>query len=316
MFTVAAFYQFKDTPNYKDIRECFNDVCTQLGIKGTVLLAPEGINGTVAGTREAIFTFKELLIKNSFTNLEYKESFASEMPFFRLKVRLKKEIVTLGRKEVIPSCLVGTYVEPYDWNDLISSPDVITIDTRNYYEYTIGTFKGAINPKTKSFREFPGYISQNHTQNKTKKIAMFCTGGIRCEKSTSLLLSMGFREVYHLKGGILKYLELIPENVSLWQGECFVFDHRIAVTHGLKIGTYTKCHGCRMPLSQEDILSPYYEVGVTCHYCHTNQNASHYNRVRERQKQMIIARKHGRVHIGSKRDVYSNKGNHNLIHAT
>lgn len=315
MLTVAAFYQFKDNPTYEEMQPDFLTFCKKHGIKGTILLAREGINGTVAGSRSAIDNLQNFFQEKGFNALEYKESHANVMPFLRLKVRLKNEIVTLGQDGVSPTCMVGQYVEPKDWNALITHENTITIDTRNDYEYLIGTFKGAINPNTTSFREFPKYIEEHHSHHKDKAIAMFCTGGIRCEKSTSLLLSMGFKEVYHLKGGILKYLEEIPKEESLWQGECFVFDDRVAVTHGLALGTHSECYGCRMPLSQEDIKSPHYEEGVKCHHCYNTRNESHYMRVRERQRQMVIAKKRGRAHIGSKSDVRPNQKEQKLTHA-
>ncbi|MBQ1495492.1 MAG: rhodanese-related sulfurtransferase, partial [Acinetobacter sp.] len=245
-WVVAALYQFKEVSDAADLQQRLLTLVNSINLCGTLIVAPEGINGTVAGDRTAIDTVHQFLLSEGFNEMEYKESFSSDKPFRKMKIKLKKEIVTLG-VEVKPRDLVGHYLDPKEWNELISRDDVILIDTRNDYEYKAGTFKGAIDPKTETFREFPEYVKQNLEQHKDKKIAMFCTGGIRCEKSTSLLLQEGFNEVYHLKGGILKYLEETPAEESLWEGECFVFDGRTAVTHGVEEGENIKCHACGWP---------------------------------------------------------------------
>ncbi len=297
---IAALYQFAELPDYKEMRQKLIDLCAPLGIKGTLLLAEEGINGTVCGSRSAIDALKAFLDADGrFNNLEYKESFSDRSRFFRLKVRLKKEIVTLGVEGVSPTKKVGQYVEPQDWNKLISDPEVIVIDTRNDYEYNIGTFKGALNPNTDSFREFPAFQKQCLDPSKHKHVAMFCTGGIRCEKSTAYMLEEGFENVYHLKGGILKYLEEIPEEESLWEGECYVFDQRVAVAHGLKQGTYTSCHACRAPLSEEDRKSSEYEEGVSCPHCFDSLPESTRIRAKARQEQVALAQQKGVKHMGT-----------------
>ncbi len=298
-FIVAALYKFAKLPDYQTIQPKLLETCVRLGIKGTLLLAEEGINGTVAGTREAIDQMLAYIKADPrLADLEHKESYAIEMPFYRMKVRLKKEIVTMGVPDIDPNKVVGTYVAPEDWNALISDPDVILIDTRNDYEYDIGTFKGAVDPHTTTFREFPEYVAQNLDPNKHKKVAMFCTGGIRCEKASAFMVQQGFAEVYHLQGGILKYLETVPEEKSLWQGECFVFDQRVAVRHGLEIGDYDQCHACRHPLSPEEMQSPQYQAGVSCPYCHDKLSPEKRASVLERQKQVALAKKRGEEHIG------------------
>ncbi|UKO97269.1 oxygen-dependent tRNA uridine(34) hydroxylase TrhO [Nostoc sp. UHCC 0870] len=265
---VAAFYKFVSLPDFTEMQAPLLSYCLAQGIKGTILLAKEGINGTIAGSRPAIDSIlSHLRSFPRFTDLEHKESTAENPPFEKMKVRLKKEIVTLGVPEVDPNQQVGIYVTPQEWNDLIADPDVTVIDTRNDYEVHIGTFKRAQNPQTDSFREFPEYVSQNLDPNQHKKVAMFCTGGIRCEKASAFMLSQGFTEVYHLKGGILKYLAEIPPEQSLWEGECFVFDERIAVGHGLETGNHQLCFCCGHPLSEKDKASPKYELGMSCSYC-------------------------------------------------
>jgi UPF0176 protein len=269
------------------------------GIRGTLLLASEGINGTVAGTHAAIDALLDHL-KNDprLAELDYKRSYADSNPFYRTKVRLKKEIVTLGVHGIDPRHSVGTYVEPKDWNDLISDPETLLIDTRNDYEVGIGTFRNAINPKTESFREFPGYVEKNLDPSKQKKVAMFCTGGIRCEKSTAYLKELGFEKVYHLKGGILKYLEEVPENESMWQGECFVFDNRVSVGHNLESGLYDQCHACRMPVTEAEKQSPLYVKGVSCPHCHDRYSKERQLRFMERERQVRLAKERGEEHIG------------------
>lgn len=298
-FIVAALYKFAKLNDYKTIQPALLAFCLDHDIKGTLLLAEEGINGTVAGSRENIDALLAYLKQDPrLVDLEHKESHAIEMPFFRMKVRIKKEIVTLGVEGIDPNYVVGTYVKPEDWNALISDPDVTLIDTRNDYEYGIGTFKGAIDPKTETFREFPQYVKDNLDKTKHKKVAMFCTGGIRCEKASAYMIEQGFEEVYHLQGGILKYLEEVPKEESLWEGECFVFDQRVAVKHGLEIGDYDQCHACRHPLSPEEMNSAHYVAGVSCPHCFDKLTEDKRARVTERQKQMALAKKRGEAHIG------------------
>ena len=266
---------------------------------GTLLLAEEGLNGTVAGPQKGIENLIEYLMKDErFHGLSLKESWADENPFLRMKVKLKKEIVTLGVEGVDPNQKVGTYVKPADWNALISREDVAVIDTRNEYEIEIGTFTGAINPETQAFREFPKWLKQNENLQKKTAVAMFCTGGIRCEKATSYLLEQGFKTVYHLEGGILKYLEEIPQKDSMWEGECFVFDDRVSVNHDLEPGSYDMCHGCRSPITDEDKASPHYIKGVCCPHCYQDLTDSQRARFAERQKQMELAAERKERHLG------------------
>jgi UPF0176 protein len=266
---VATFYKFFDFSDYQDRQAALLDCCQINRIKGTILLASEGINGTIAGTRSNIDRILSFLKSDPrLADLTHRESLCEEPPFERMKVKLKGEIVTLGLPEVNPNEQVGTYVTPQEWNDLIRDPDVLVIDTRNQYEVEIGTFKNAVNPNTHSFREFPDYIENHLNPEKHKKVAMFCTGGIRCEKASSLLLKQGFQEVYHLKGGILKYLEEMPLEESLWEGECFVFDERVALTHGLAEGNYQMCRSCGYPIDETDRTSPHYQEGKSCPHCY------------------------------------------------
>jgi UPF0176 protein len=296
---VVTLYRFVRLPDHRELRTRLADLCQQLDITGTLLLAPEGINGTLAGSRGAVDEFRSVLLDDPrFQQTEYKESFTADMPFYRMKVRIKKEIVTLGEPAADPIRRVGTYVAPEDWNTLISDPDILVIDTRNDYEVRMGTFQGAINPATGSFREFPAFLRQSLSPERHRKIAMFCTGGIRCEKASSLLLAEGFEEVYHLKGGILKYLEIVPEYKSLWNGECFVFDQRVSVTHGLRPGGYQLCYGCRHPLSPADISSPHYEAGVSCCHCHGALTTGKRAGARERHRQVTLARAKNLRHLG------------------
>jgi UPF0176 protein len=285
---IAAFYKFVTLVDYRDRRQPLLNLCQQHQIKGTILLAAEGINGTISGTRSSIDAVLTYLKADScLAGLEHKESIATKSPFDRLKVRLKQEIVTFGIPTVNPSNLVGTYVKPQDWNQLIANPDVLVIDTRNQYEVEIGTFVGAIDPHTNSFTEFPEYVASNLDPQQHKQIAMFCTGGIRCEKATSYLLSQGFEKVYHLQGGILKYLEEVPATDSQWEGECFVFDDRVSVTHGLEQGTHQLCWGCGNPISPSDLTSTHYEPGICCARCYptitSEQRASRNERWRQLQ---------------------------------
>ncbi|RWX79154.1 rhodanese-related sulfurtransferase [Neorhizobium lilium] len=297
---VAALYHFARFDRYQSFRDPLQVFCDENGIKGTLLLAREGINGTVAGSDAAISALlSHLRAQPEFANLEHKESRASKMPFVRMKVKLKKEIVTMGVEDIDPRRIVGTYVDPKDWNALISDPETIVIDTRNDYETAIGIFKGAVDPKTKTFREFPDWVRNNPGLHNKPKIAMYCTGGIRCEKATAFMKEHGFEDVYHLKGGILKYLEDVPAEQSLWEGACFVFDERVSVEHGLKEGSHKLCHACRSPITAEEITSPHYEEGVSCSHCYETRTEDDRERYRERQRQIALAKKRGDKHIGS-----------------
>ncbi len=299
MFTVAALYHFTHFQKPAALRGPLLELCRREGIMGSLLLAREGINGTVAGPQDGIrVLLAHIRTLPGCRNLEHKESRAREMPFGRIKVRLKREIVTMGQPDVDPSAGTGHYVDPAEWNELIRAEDVIVIDTRNDYEVSIGTFEGAVNPRTSSFREFPQWWEANRHRFHNKRIAMFCTGGIRCEKSTSFLLGQGFKDVYHLKGGILKYLEDVPEEESLWSGACFVFDGRVSIEHGLREGPHVLCHACRRPILPEDRKRPEYEEGVSCHLCHDSHDESRKARFRERQKQIRLARARGMQHLG------------------
>jgi UPF0176 protein len=298
MYVVAALYKFVALPDYVTLRDALYQHLVLNKVKGTLLLAEEGINGTICGTREGIDAVRQWLDADGrFAGLSYKESFADEPAFYRTKVKLKTEIVTMGVPGVNPQHIVGTYVKGEDWNRLIEDPDTILIDTRNDYEVAIGTFKHAVNPNTTSFREFPQWAADNLDKTKHKKVAMFCTGGIRCEKSTAYLKEQGFDEVYHLDGGILKYLEEMPEQNSLWQGECFVFDQRVAVKHGLEQGSYDQCYACRMPLSQADMQSDKYLQGMSCPHCHDQLSDEQKASFAERQKQIELAKQRGEQHI-------------------
>jgi UPF0176 protein len=304
-YLTAALYKFVSLPDFRELRPPLLSFCESHGITGTLLLAEEGINGTIAGLEEDIRAVLNYLhtadiFHGRLADLEHKESWSDKQPFYRLKVKLKKEIVTLGVPEVKPSEMAGTYVKPEDWNALISDPDVIVIDTRNDYEVDIGTFKGAVNPKTHKFSELPQWIAQHPEIKEKPKVAMFCTGGIRCEKSTAYMRSLGFDEVYHLQGGILKYLETIPEDKSLWEGECFVFDERVSVGHGLKPGDYEFCRACRYPLSPEERQSPLFEQGISCPHCYGKISEEKKRALAERQKQIQLARKRNQTHIGAK----------------
>lgn len=304
-FLTAALYKFVSLPHYANLQAHILSACEVNRIKGTILLASEGINGTIAGLPDDIYAVlnflrTDALFEGKFADLEHKESYADEHPFYRMKVKLKKEIVTLGVAGVSPTKQVGTYVQPQDWNALISDPDVILIDTRNDYEVDIGTFKGAIDPKTTTFREFPEYVAKNLDKTKHKKVAMFCTGGIRCEKASSYMMDQGFEEVFHLQGGILKYLETVPEQESLWQGECFVFDQRVAVKHNLEVGEFDQCYACRHPLSPAEMQSEQYTPGISCPYCYNTISEEKRASLTERQKQVILAKKRGEAHIGEK----------------
>ena len=305
---VAALYKFTALPDFASRRQALLDICHRADVSGTLLLAPEGINGTIAGNRRGVdATVAHVRSIPGCADLELKESFARENPFFRMKVRLKEEIVTMGVPGIDPSVSAGTYVEPEAWNELIADPDVILIDTRNAYEVGIGTFKGAIDPETATFREFPGWFKdqENLTPEalRGKKIAMFCTGGIRCEKATAFVRQQGIDEVFHLKGGILRYLERVPAEESLWEGECFVFDQRVSIKHGLELGSYDICNACRMPLDEQQTASELYVPGVSCPLCHDEIDAERRKRFVERQRQMELAKQRGEIHIGSVRKI-------------
>jgi UPF0176 protein len=308
-FTVAALYRFTRFNDCASLRAPLERHCRERGVRGTLLLAPEGINGTIAGSREAIAAvLGHIRALPDCAALDVKYSTAETMPFHRLKVRLKREIVTMGEPDIDPRASAGTYVTPSDWNALISDPDTILIDTRNDYEVAIGTFDGAIDPKTSSFRDFPGWFRSERERllgaGRQPKVAMFCTGGIRCEKSTAFLKQEGVDEVYHLKGGILNYLETVPEEESLWRGECFVFDQRVAIGHGLAPGTHELCHGCRRPLGLKDIASPLYEAGVSCPACHDERGEEQRASYRERHRQELLAAEQGRTHVGATNTVH------------
>jgi len=299
MLTICALYKFTRLDDFEEIQSSLKLFLDYLNIRGTLLLAREGVNGTIAGDNDSIMKSLDYLQKDErLAGLEYKLSYSEKPPFKRLKVKLKKEIVTLGVSDIDPTHSSGTYVKPADWNELINDPDVVLIDTRNNYEFEIGSFKGSINPNTETFREFPAYTKNNLEKYRDKKIAMFCTGGIRCEKSTAYLKSKGFENVFHLQGGILKYLEEVKEDESLWEGECFVFDDRVAVKHNLELGKYDQCHACRFPITEEDKEHPHYEKGASCSRCYGTKNSSQVNRYREREKQVQLAKARGESHIG------------------
>ena len=298
---VAAFYKFVALPDYRTIRESLQRRCEELGLLGSILLAEEGINGTISGCEANVRRlFDELRDDERFRNLHYKESWAEEQPFYRMKVRLKKEIVSLGVDGVDPNEAVGEYVAPEDWNELISRDDVRLIDTRNHYEYNLGTFKGAEDPDTASFRDFPHWVDEHLDPAKDKQVAMFCTGGIRCEKATSYLLGLGFKNVYHLDGGILNYLETVPMDQSLWNGDCFVFDNRVTVDHDLQEGDFEVCPACRMPLTEEDRESSLFELHVSCPRCHDRLSDKKREGLLERARQIELAKARGERHIGIK----------------
>ena len=297
---VAALYKFVALEDFHQLREPLLDRCIAAGTRGTLLLAREGINGTIAGSREALDEVLAYLRSDPrLADLEHKESVDDHMPFYRMKVKVKKEIVTMGVPGIDPNQRVGTYVRPRDWNELVNDPEVLLIDTRNDYEYGIGTFRGALDPRTTTFREFPAYVRATLDPRKHKKVAMFCTGGIRCEKASAFMLKEGFEEVYHLQGGILKYLEEVPEQDSTWEGECFVFDNRVAVNHRLEKGQYDQCYGCRHPITEQDKLSDKYQKGVCCPSCYDTLSDEQKARFRERQKQVELARQRGQAHVGA-----------------
>ncbi|MBD3635216.1 MAG: rhodanese-related sulfurtransferase [Methylophaga sp.] len=296
---VCALYKFVTLDDFQAKKQPLLDFMLARDIRGTLLLAREGINGTVAASREAIDALLDYLREDPrLAEISFKESYTDSSPFMRSRVKLKKEIVTMGVEGIDPKRVVGTYVKPEQWNQLISEPDVLLVDTRNDYEVQVGTFKNAVNPKTDSFREFPEYVKTHLDPKKHKKVAMFCTGGIRCEKSTAYLKEQGFEEVYHLEGGILKYLEEVPAEQSMWEGECFVFDDRVTVNHQLEKGDYDQCHACRLPITEQDKQSPLYQKGVSCPHCYDQTSEEQKQRFAEREKQIQLARLRGEAHIG------------------
>ncbi|NNU16365.1 rhodanese-related sulfurtransferase [Parvularcula sp. ZS-1/3] len=300
---VAALYHFAPLDELERRREELFSRLGQLGIRGTLLIAPEGINGTIAGLRDGLDqVVAQIRSFPGFEDLEVKWSTADEQPFLRTKVRIKKEIVTMGVPGIDPTLKVGRYVEARDWNKVLQDPDTIVVDTRNDYEVEIGTFTGAINPDIESFREFPAWFDALKAENPDKRIAMFCTGGIRCEKSTSYAIQQGAEDVVHLKGGILKYLEHVDQADSQWEGECFVFDGRVAVRHGLEEGTYDLCHACRRPIDEEMKADARYVPGVSCPHCVDAVTDEKRERFAERQKQMELAKARGTQHLGVKQD--------------
>ncbi len=297
---IATFYKFVAIEKFGVMQKRIKSFALDNRIKGTILVGAEGINSTIAGPEEDVRNLLAFLrAMPEFSDLSHKESWADKMPFIRLKVRLKKEIVTLGQGPIDPNKIVGTYVDWDKWNELISDPEVVLVDTRNDYEMQLGTFKGAIDPEIETFRDFPRWVNENLDPKKHKRVATFCTGGIRGEKATAWMLEQGFEEVYHLKDGILKYLENIPEEENLWDGDCFVFDGRVGVGHGLKPGGYTQCPSCRWPVSEEDKKLPSYEESVSCYNCHDNLTEEHKERSRMRWKQIQLAAKRGRQHLGA-----------------
>ncbi|MGY5450215.1 oxygen-dependent tRNA uridine(34) hydroxylase TrhO [Agarivorans sp. MS3-6] len=297
--TICALYKFVRLDNVQKLQAPLLELMKQQQVRGTLLLAEEGINGTIAGPASSIEAVLQWLEADPrLTNIVNKRSFSEQQPFNRSRVKLKKEIVTMGIEGIDPNHVVGSYVKPSDWNQLIADPEVLVVDTRNDYEVQLGSFKHAVNPKTETFREFPAYVAEELDPQKHKKVAMFCTGGIRCEKSTAYLKEQGFAEVYHLEGGILKYLEEVPEQESLWEGDCFVFDERVTVDHQLQQGQYQLCSGCRMPISPSDLQSPKFEKGVSCPHCCDALTSEQKTRFREREKQVQLAKQRGEQHVG------------------
>ncbi len=296
---ISTFYQFAPLPDFREMKAPLLEELLRQDVRGTVLLAAEGINGTIAGSRAGVDAVLAAIRADSrLRDLRARESRSGENPFYRTRVKLKKEIVAMGEPALDPRQLAGTYVAPENWNALIDDPEVLLLDTRNRYEVEIGSFENAINPNTDSFREFPDFARKHLDPAKHRKIAMFCTGGIRCEKSTAYLKQRGFEEVYHLRGGILNYLENIPAEDSRWRGECFVFDNRVTVDDHLQPGSFDQCHACRMPISAADKQSPHYRKGVSCPHCHERQSGDRAKRFAERQRQVDLAQTRGEPHIG------------------
>lgn len=303
VFQVAAFYKFYDLMNLENTQKSFYDFLSKQKIKGTILLAAEGINGTVAGSYNSIEAFKKFLAKqNLLSPSDFKVSISKKEPFPRLKVKIKNEIVSIGNDLANPKKIVGAYIKPEDWNNFISQDNVLIVDARNIYEHSIGTFQNAIQPDTTNFREFPDWVDklEDSSTSKDQEIAMFCTGGIRCEKASSLMKAKGFKNVHHLKGGILSYLEKVDESESLWEGECFVFDERVALNHQLEVGSFDMCHGCRMPITEADKLSSEYQRGISCHKCFHTKTADQKKRYADRIKQIDLAKQRNQKHIGPK----------------
>lgn len=299
-FVVAALYKFVNLPDVRELKLHLLAICKDNHIKGTILLAGEGINATIAGSRQGIDTLKNFLEEDGrFTGLEYKESFASQVPFYRMKVKLKQEIVTMGISGIDPVRSSGIRVDAEQWNRLLSDPEVLVLDTRNQYEYEVGTFRNAVSPYLDSFRDFPQYVKDNLDRNKHRKVAMFCTGGIRCEKASAYMVEQGFEEVYQLQGGILKYLEEVQADRNLWCGECFVFDNRVTVDEALNEGEHEQCFACRRPVSKEDMSSEKYQQGVSCPRCYDSLTTKRRDSLEERQKQVELATERGQLHVGA-----------------
>ncbi len=298
---VVSFYRFLDLSEPQQFRDELQAICDERALLGTVLVAAEGFNGTLAGSKTTIHeVFRGLQDRFDIDDIDARWTVASEAPFRRMRVRVKKEIVTLGRPDILPHKRTGEHVSPRRWNELVEDPNVLVIDTRNHYEHEVGTFRGAIDPGNDSFREFPAFAQELAETSQDRPLAMFCTGGIRCEKATALMLELGFDEVYHLQGGILNYLEQIPEAENRWSGECFVFDTRVAVDRDLAEGGYVQCHACRRPLSTEEVASPDYREGVSCPRCVNEADEDRLARLEERRKQVRLAAQRGEVHIGPK----------------
>ena len=299
---VVSFYRFLDLEGARELRDELQAFCDSLGLLGTILVADEGFNGTLAGSESAVLEVFDWLRTRCAIDgqLDARWTEAGEAPFRRMRVRVKKEIVTLGRPDILPHERTGRHVSPEEWNALIDNPDVVVIDTRNHYEYEVGTFPGAIDPGNDSFREFPEFAKELAAQSTDRPLAMFCTGGIRCEKATALMLELGFEEVYHLQGGIINYLHSVAAEQNRWQGECFVFDTRVAIDRDLAEGGYVQCHACRRPLSLEDLKSPDYREGVSCPGCVDEGDTERRARLEERRRQVRLAAERGQAHIGAK----------------
>ena len=298
---VATFYKFVKVDDLVALQDQLYAICNKNNVMGTILIANEGVNGTISSKpREIEKTLISIQKDDRFSEIEIKYSSTNKQPFHKMRVRLKKEIVTIGLPEINPNKTVGTYVKPEQWNDVISDPDVILIDTRNKFEIKIGSFKNALDPRTTSFRDFPEWVKKfkQDKTNTNKKIAMYCTGGIRCEKASSLMKEEGFNEVYHLQGGILKYLEQVEKEKSLWEGECFVFDDRVCLTENLEVGSYKMCFACRMPITEDELNDDRYEEGISCLYCYDKTTKDKKERFESRQKQIELSKLRGEKHIG------------------